>query len=251
MPGGEQEKASQRTAVVDENSTGTRVASPSPPGRAQPVRHSSSRTEQVRAGGYLGIGASVVGITVALVDEFTRPVVPLTATSYPLAAAPFAWFEVLLVLFHVAVLGLVLALAISGGVGRRRSARIGLGAALIGCLLQIVAEAGYIFAGNTTVDDVLPVTLSMVFLVSSLLLGLGMMLAGFGALRTGNWRGWRLYAPVAVGVATVVLTVLIFNDVTRNWGLLVWALSIGALGYALASRPTVVTRSRAAARGAH
>ena len=207
----------------------------------------AARIDQVRTGGLICVTAGLVGVAIALVNEYTVPTVPPGATSYPLSPAAFVWFELLLTLFHVGVLAGVLALAISGVVGRSRNARLGMSLALLGFALQILAEFGYVFAGTTTVDHWWPTTLSTLFALSSILIAVGMILAGIEAIRTGAWGGWRQYVPVAVGAVTVLLIVLLLNDSTRYWGLGLWSVAVGTLGLALVTKPVAVTAARPAA----
>ncbi len=188
-----------------------------------------------RVAGILGIMAGVIGMTVALINQFAVPAVSAAVTSFPLAAAPFVALEVLLTLMHAAIFMLVLGLWRSGVAGRGRLASIGFIVALVGLAIQIVAEFGYVFAASTEVDALLPSALSTAFGVSSILVAVGMVLVGIRTIVTKIWVGWRMFAPLLVGIMSVILIPLVFSWDTRNWALTAWSLTIAILGAALAT----------------
>lgn len=194
-----------------------------------------SSTFTTRAG-YVGAVGALIGLAIALVNQFSVPVVPLDQTSYPLEPNMFAIVESILVVFHITTFVLVLAFARSGLAGSSRIAKVSLAIALVGLGAHVFAEAGYAVAANTAIDDPLPTALSAVFGIATILVAIGMVVAGIATLRAHVWVGWGRFTPLAFGVMTVILIALIFSNDTRNWALATWCLVIGIMGVALATR---------------
>ncbi len=83
----------------------------------------------------------------------------------------------------------VIGLARSRAAGDGWLARIGLGLAIAGSVLFVVAVLADLFASNDSL-----------FNVASLVTALGMLLAGIAVLRAGTWRGWHRATPLLCGL---------------------------------------------------
>ena len=103
---------------------------------------------------------------------------------------------VLQALIHVAELAVVGALVLCGAAGSGWLGRVGLGAAVLGQVLLVVAELTY--PGD-------PALAEQIFSVAPLLSAVGMVLAGVAVLRTGRWTGWQRFAPLLVGLWAIVV----------------------------------------------
>lgn len=134
---------------------------------------------------------------------------------------------------YVMLMVTVIGLTRSGAAGQARSARIGLGAAGLGWLLAAVAQF------VLQVDFELAV--KVLFPVSSVLNGLGMIMAGIGVFRVHAWRGWRRVITLICGLYPFLVIFPVFaasggpNFLVLSGHGLCWAL----LGVALwTSAPT-------------
>jgi len=205
---------------------------------------SAPAPDSVRLGGMAGLAAGIVGTAIAITIEFVDPAVAPTETSYPLNPTAFVWVELLLTLVHIGVLAAVVALSVSRVAGRTRAARVGLGLALLGFTVHVLAEFGFVFAATTDTSAPLPGVLGAAFGISTLLAAVGMILAGLGVVREGAWYGWRRFAPLAMGIGTALILLLSLVDGARNWTLALWCILTATLGLALATRPTVNQASR-------
>ena len=96
---------------------------------------------------------------------------------------------------HVGELAAVVALALSGAAGPGRAARIGLGTAMLGQAILVVAEP--LWPGDPDLGDAL-------FGVGPVLSGIGMIVAGIVVSRAERWTGVARLAPLAVGVYTLL-----------------------------------------------
>jgi hypothetical protein len=97
---------------------------------------------------------------------------------------------------HVGELLAVLALALSGAAGTSRTARVGLGAAVLG--QAVLAAAEVVWPADPGLGDTL-------FGIAPILTGVGLIVAGIAVLRAGRWTGWRRFTPVVLGVYIFVV----------------------------------------------
>jgi len=127
----------------------------------------------------------------------------------------------------------IAALRASGVAGQMRGARIGLGAALAGSALFVVAELASIPVRDQLTDEGPAGTVGGLFGLATFLLGGGLAAAGVAARRTGLWEGWRPTALLAWGVWTLILLGVVLTDVmplgVTVMGLLQLATGVGLL----------------------
>lgn len=146
-------------------------------------------------------------------------------------------------LLHVAELAGVIGLALSGAAGAGWLGQIGLGAAVLGQVLLIVAELT--FPGSPDLAD-------QIFNVAPPLSAIGMVLAGIAVLRVGRWAGWHRFTPLLVGlyVFVVVTPVLVISGgppaAAALWALTGWELCWLLLGVALWATAGSAVRPRRA-----
>ena len=106
---------------------------------------------------------------------------------------------------HVGELAAVIAVALSGAAGSGRPACIGLGAAMLGQAILVVAEL--VFPRDPDLGDAL-------FGVGPVLSGAGLVVAGIAVLRARRWTDPARFAPVTVGIYTllVLIPALVVSD---------------------------------------
>jgi hypothetical protein len=177
----------------------------------------------------------------------TSAVITALAALYCVASAvflgePSAGFVIQAVI-HLGELAGVLALALLGA-ATGKVGRIGLGLAVLGQVLLVVAELTYPFA---------PAVGEPIFDVAPLLTGIGLVLAGIAVLRGRRWPGAARFTPLVVGLYGLVVlpTAMIVSGgppaplatfVLAGWELCWLAMAIGVL-----ARTTVTTRAHSMA----
>lgn len=211
---------------------------------------SGSRVALVVRLSVLGMVGGVIGAVGATVTHFASPSVSDTMTSYPYTSNVFVFTELLWTVSHVLAVAGIIGFARSGLAGPSRLAHVGITLATVGLALMIPLEFGYVFAADSEVDDLSPMTLSTLFGIAIMLTALGMILAGIATIRSGGWSSWRRFVPVTCGVYGVAMIPLVFTSIALL-AIAVFYLAFLALSYAVYTRPepepsTVGTPSTAA-----
>jgi hypothetical protein len=194
---------------------------------------------QVRRGGLLGVAAGLVGAGVTLLTEFADPVVDVGSTGYPWVPAMYVLLGLLLTAVRVGFVLLIASLSMSGVCGRSRAARAGLILALLGFAAQAVLQLLFLFAAGSRTSDPYPLTLGLALVIATTLAAVGLLLAGAEAIRSHTWTDWRRFIPLTVGIVTAATVVTFISGDAGNWGMLLWCLTLGGLGAALANHPRV------------
>jgi hypothetical protein len=143
-------------------------------------------------------------------------------------------------IIHLGELSAVVALAFSGAGGRSRIARAGLVAAIAGQLIMAAAEV--IWPSNPDLGDVL-------FGVSPIVTGAGLITAGVAVIRAKVWAGSFRFLPLALGLYTIVVLIPVMIGsggppaplalwTIAGWDLLWCTLSASVLGIAQAALPS-------------
>jgi hypothetical protein len=180
--------------------------------------------------------------TAALVCVIATAVGACYAVLLAIGVPDPTWGFGLRTLIHLGELAGVVAVALAGAIGAGILGRVGVGTAVIGQVLLAVAEL--VFEGNPAVGEQL-------FNVAPLLSMIGMVLAGIGVLRAGQWSGWARFTPLAVGlwmlvvVTPVMLTMGPPPATAAIWALAGWDLCWLLLGV---SALTQTARTRAPAK---
>lgn len=108
----------------------------------------------------------------------------------------------LIAVAYLLLIGGVIGLARSGAAGNGWPGRIGLAAAGLGWLTWAAAQ--FVLQIDFTLAEI------VLFPVGSILIGLGMILAGVAVLRARRWRGWQRGVPLLCGLYLVPLTLVLF-----------------------------------------
>lgn len=141
-----------------------------------------------------GVLGAVAGVALAV---WPREVAP-DQFSYPLGTASFVAFQLFFAVHHLGLLVGILAL---GSLNRMVATRAGIGLAAAGMLALIAMEAAVAFLGlGITATSERGQVLGALYGVASLMIGVGLIVAGVGLARQRVFDGiWR-YLPLALGV---------------------------------------------------
>jgi hypothetical protein len=159
--------------------------------------------------------------------------------SYPWTSAELVAVSLVEALaFGLGLVGLA-ALRDSGVAGHTRGARIGIGVALVGSALFIVAELASIAVRDQLREVAAAGTLGGLFGLATLLLGAGLAAAGVAARRARRWESWRPTALLACGLWTLAMLGIVLTPL-MPLGVTVMGLLQAAIGAGLLTRPTPI-----------
>ena len=154
--------------------------------------------------------------------------------SYPLAAGGFTVLQVWFFVQHLGLLAGIAALAPAGVMSRGRIARWGTVLATSGMALLAVTELIAIAARHSTYPGEGTGLLDTLYGVSSVAVGVGLVLAGIAVRRRGRWAGWRGLVVLVAGIFVFVMTPALLGPfVLARLAITVWMLMFAALGFAL------------------
>jgi hypothetical protein len=155
--------------------------------------------------------------------------------SYPLTAGGFTVIQIWFFVQHLGLLAGIAALPRAAVMAQGRSARWGTGLAVWGMALLAVTELIAIAARNSTYPGDVTGVLDVLYGVSSVATGVGLILAGVAVRRRGRWTGWRGVVVLVAGVFVFVpmMPALMGPFVLARLAITVWMLLFAALGYAL------------------
>ncbi len=155
--------------------------------------------------------------------------------SYPLTAGGFTVIQIWFFVQHLGLLAGIAALARAAVMAQGRSARWGSGLAVAGMALLAVTELIAITARNSTYPGDGTGTLDALYGVSSVAVGVGLILAGIAVRRRGLWTGWRGVVVLVAGIFVFVpmMPALMGPFILARLAITVWMLLFAALGYAL------------------
>lgn len=162
--------------------------------------------------------------------------------SYPLGATSHVAFQLLFTVQHLGLLAGILALSALARLGAGRATRAGLGAAVTGLVGLTVTEAVVAFLGlGITVTSARGAVLGSLYGLTSVTIGVGLVVAGAGLVRRPVLAGRGRFLPLALGV-WVFLPLLPALAAPMVWGrlaLIGWMLLFADLGLQLrrADRP--------------
>ncbi len=180
------------------------------------------------AAGILGAGSGIaLAVYPAQVSE--------DMFSYPLTAGGFTALQIWFFVQHIGLLAGIAALVRAEVLIPGRSARWGTGLAVSGMALLAVTELIAIAARNSTYPGEWTGFLDALYGVSSVAVGVGLILAGIAVRRGGRWSGWRGAVVLVAGVFVFVpmMPALMGPFVLARLAITVWMLLFAALGYAL------------------
>jgi hypothetical protein len=160
--------------------------------------------------------------------------------SYPWTSAELVAVSLVEALaFGLGVVGLA-GLRASGVAGPARAARTGLGVALAGSILFVVAQLASIAVRDQYLEEDAAGAVGGLFGLATLLLGAGLAAAGVAARRAGLWEGWRPTALLACGLWTLAMLGIVLTPMMPLGVTVVGLLQI-AIGAGLLTRPTPVS----------
>lgn len=182
-------------------------------------------------GAALGV---VVGVTTQVVQASTD--VPKDQWSYPWWSGASISFWLVAALAHALIAVGVIGLQRSGVAGTTRAARLGLTTALCGTALIVAGHLVSIPIRNQTTHDTWPQVVGAAFGVGTILVAIGLLLAGRTTLRERNWDDWRRFTPLAAGAWALALIPLQLTPVLPS-AVAVYGLFFVAIGVALGGSP--------------
>jgi hypothetical protein len=159
--------------------------------------------------------------------------------SYPWTSADLVAVSLIeAVAFALGLVGLA-GLRASGVAGPTRAGRVGLGVALVGTLLFVVAQLASIGVRDQYMDEGAARAVGGLFGLATLLLGAGLAAAGVAARRARLWGSWRPVALLACGLWTLAMLGIVLTPV-MPLGVTVMGLLQAAIGAGLLTRPTPI-----------
>lgn len=212
--------------------------------------HSHSHATRI-AGRACAIGATLL-VAVAVMTQVVQAStdVPKDQWSYPWWSGASVTFWLVAAFAQALIAVGVIGLCRSGVADSTRAGRVGLTVALSGAVLIVVGHLASIPIRAQTTHDTWPNIVGAVFAVGTVLVGIGLLLAGWTVLRKRSWDDWRRFAPFAAGAWAVALLALQFTPVLPS-ALAVYGLLFVAIGVALGGTPkSSVTRPHAQAQEA-
>ncbi len=155
--------------------------------------------------------------------------------SYPLTAGGFTVIQIWFFVQHLGLLAGIAALGRTEAMASGLASRWGTGLAASGMALLALTELIAITARNSTYPGDGTGLLDALYGVSSLAVGVGLILAGIAVRRRGCWTGWRGLVVLVAGIFVFVpMTPAMMGPfVLARLAITVWMLLFAALGYAL------------------
>lgn len=112
----------------------------------------------------------------------------------------------------------------------RRLGAVGLGIALVGRIVFLLAE-GVSIASGEPAEAVLP--------IGAVLTAVGMTVLGIAVIRAHRWDGWPRFMPLAMGLYPFLFMFpLVAAGVTPDLSIALWALPAAGVGVAIARTGT-------------
>ena len=189
----------------------------------------------VRSAGAVCLAAGILGAVSGIFLAVYPGQVSEDMFSYPLTAGGFTVLQVWFFVQHLGLLAGIAALVRAEVMAPGRSTRWGVGLAVFGMALLAVTELIAITARNSTYPGDGTGLLDVLYGVSSVAVGVGLILAGLAVRRGGRWSGWRGLVVLVAGIFVFVpmMPALVGPFVLARLAITVWMLLFAALGYAL------------------
>ncbi len=209
----------------------------------------------LRRCGLVCLVAGIVGAALALVLLAWQTTVDDTLLRYPFSETGFLTVQVVFAVQHLGLLAGVVALALSGAVGRGLVARIGAWLLVAGTAMLTASELLTMRYVDWTNEAANAGLMGAAYGISCTVMGVGAILAGIGVRRAKVWSGWRAWTPLVIGVAQFVMLTpgLFAGFVVGRLVIGAWMLMFAALGWSVyaESKDRVETRSAARAVAVH
>ncbi|UUZ61536.1 hypothetical protein [Nocardioides sp. B-3] len=135
--------------------------------------------------------------------------------SYPQGPGEFATTQLFFAVKDVGLILGLMALWWCGAVPRTRLGRIGRVVTMSGMVGLTITEVLAIIPLRQTVDSTAAGTMGALYGLGTIVVGVGLIIAGIAAARDGAWTGWRRWLPLVLGVWLFVPTMpALFLDFT-------------------------------------
>ncbi len=195
----------------------------------------------VKMAGLLCLVGAIIGLVSALVTAFIPPAVTFDRFSYPYTPTGFLFAHFVFMSNHVLLLVGILGLAKSGAAGSSLLGRVGLWISLVGMATLTLCEVWAMTFATSSYPGPGTDVLDTSYGVASILIGIGLVLAGVAVARAGEWTGWRRFVALICGVAVFVIVIPgVFGPfLAGRLVLAVWMLMFAALGWTLYTRTRV------------
>lgn len=203
------------------------------------VRTAAARTAPdsgwVAGAGLVCLAAGVLGAASGIFLAVWPGQVSEEMFSYPLTADGFAAIQIWFFVHHLALAAGLLALTRAQVMAQGRPGRVGANIAALGMTLLGVTELLAITARNSTYPGEGTARLDVLYGVSSVAIGAGMIAAGMAVRRGARWTGWRQKIVLMTGIYVFVpmMPALMGPFLLARLAITGWMLLFAALGYAL------------------
>lgn len=189
----------------------------------------------VKTAGLLCFAGAVIGAIGGIVTGFIPPAVSPDSYSYPYTPAGFLAAQFVYALNRGLLLVGIFGLASSGAVGTGLLGRVGLWISVAGMAALALCEIGAITLAASPYSSPGTGIIETAYGVATILIGIGMTLAGAAVARPGEWHGWRRYVTLACGVAVFVIVIpgILGSFLAGHLAITTWMLMFAALGWAL------------------
>ena len=203
----------------------------------------------VKTAGLLCLVGAVIGVISGIITAFIPPAVSSDWYSYPYTPRGFRVTELVFILNHVLLLVGILGLARTGAAGTGLFGRVGLWISVVGMATLTLCEVGAMTLATSPYPSPRTDFMDTSFGVASILIGVGLVLAGVAVARVGEWGGWHRFVALNCGVAVFVIVIPgVFGSLLAGRLVLaVWMLMFAALGLALCSQARIHEVERAPA----
>lgn len=199
------------------------------------AEHAGVAGLSIRNAGRVCLVVSLLGAASGIYLAFVEPMVDQGQWSYPLDAGGFSLIQTFFFLQHLGlVLGLV-ALRLSGAVGQSRLGRYGNYGAVAGMAGLTLTELAAISAASDSTDSSRVGVLGGMYGVTTILIGVALVIEGIAVIRAKVWKGWKRWVPLTLGawVFVPMLPALALSFTGARFAIAGWMLLFAALGWAL------------------
>lgn len=199
------------------------------------AEHAGVAGLSIRNAGWLCLVVSLLGAASGIYLAFIEPMVDQGQWSYPLGATEFSLIQTFFFLQHLGLVVGLLALRWSGAVGSSRWGRYGHYGAVAGMAGLALTELAAITAASDGPDSARVGVLGGMYGVTTILIGVALVLEGLAVIRARVWKGWKRWVPLALGawVFVPMLPALALSFAGARFAIAGWMLLFAALGWAL------------------
>ena len=198
----------------------------------------------VRRLGWACLATGLLGAASGLFLVFVEPTVPEARFSYPLGATAFVVLQLWFCLQHLGLIAGQVGLRSVGVAGSGRATGWGHYVGIAGMALLTLTELLAVAAAEDPYSTRLTDVLDVLYGVSTIAIGVGLILVGVAVRRQGAWQGWRSWLPLALGVWVFVpmSPAIMLGYLPARLSITGWMLMYAALGWALVSAGTTAGR---------